>query len=116
MQVGITLPMSFSRCAQLYASIQRLNEVLQSEELKRIDEDITETPAVLLKDASFCLGDKYILRGISMNISKPGLTVVTGSVGSGKSSLLKVILKDYPNSEGKNCLINALYKTLCVNI
>lgn len=102
MQFGFALPGNFSRAAQLYASIIRLNMVLQAEELKKTDEETTEKPSVLLKDASFSLSKKDILKGISLNVTKNGLTVVTGPVGSGKSSLLKVILQDFhPVSEGE---------------
>lgn len=102
MQFGFSLPMNFSRTAQLYASLLRLNNVLQAEELNKTDDKTTEKPSVVMKEVSFRLANKDILEGISMNISNPGLTVVTGSVGSGKSSLLKVILHDYhPVSKGE---------------
>lgn len=100
-QFGISLPLSFSRTAQLYASLVRLDKVLQGDELSKTDDDIAEKPLVMMKDASFSLEDKHILDGISMNVSNSGLTLVTGLVGSGKSSLLKVILQDYPVSQGK---------------
>lgn len=103
LQFGMSLPSNFSKSAQLYASLLRLNEVLRADELKNtIDEELVEKPTVLLKDVSFRFGEKEILKGITVNINNPGLTVVTGSVGSGKSSLLKVMLQDYqPISEGK---------------
>lgn len=102
MQFGISLPINFSKTAQLYASLIRLNKVLQAEELKKSDDESTEKPLILLKEVSFRLSNKDILEGISVNISNFGLTVVTGPVGSGKSSVLKVILQDYnPISKGK---------------
>lgn len=102
MQFGLSLPINFSKTAQLYASLIRLNKVLQAEELKKSDDETTEKPLILLKEVSFRLSNKDILEGVSINISNSGLTVVTGPVGSGKSSLLKVILQDYnPVSKGK---------------
>lgn len=101
-QFGHSLPINFSKTAQLYASLFRLNKVLQAEELHKTDDESTEKPLVLMKDASFGLGNKDILKGVSINITKPGLTVVTGPVGSGKTSLLKIILQDYnPVTDGK---------------
>lgn len=102
MQFGFSLPINFSRTAQLYASFQRLNKVLQCDELKKSTDTATEKSVVSIENMTFRLGNKTILNGISMNVNYPGLTVVTGPVGSGKSSLLKIILQDYqPISEGK---------------
>lgn len=99
--IGLSLPINFSRTAQLYASLLRLNKVLQADELKETEDEITEKPSILMKDTSFRLENKHILKGISLKITNPGLTLVTGAVGSGKSSLLKIILHDYqPVSEG----------------
>lgn len=92
---GMGLPLSFSKIAQLYVSLQRFNKVLVAEELPQTEEDISEWPSVVMKEASFSVGNKEILRGVSMNVTNSELTVVTGSVASGKSSLLKVILGDY---------------------
>lgn len=101
-EVGFALPGNLSRIASIYASIERLNNVLQSEELDISNFEHSEKPAILLKDVSFKVREKEILEDICLNITKPGLTVVTGPVGSGKSSLLKVILKEYqPVSDGR---------------
>lgn len=106
MQFGVAVPNAFVRIAQIIVSIQRLNKVLQADELERPEDESTEKPIVLMKDVGFKLGNKDILSGITMNIFNPGLTVVTGPVGAGKSSLLRVILKDYyPVSEGQYLLM-----------
>lgn len=101
-QFGFALPLNFSRIAQLYASLSRINKVLKAEEVNKTLDDNAENPMVALKSVSFRLANKDILKNISMNIPKPGLTVVSGTVGSGKSSLLKIILQDYPVSEGES--------------
>lgn len=44
--------------------------------------------------------DQEILKNISTELH-PGLTVVTGPLGCGKSSLLKLFLNDFPITEGK---------------
>lgn len=102
MQFGISLPINFSKTAQLYASLQRLNKVLQAEELMKRNEGLSkEKPSISLKDVGIMLGNKDVLDSISFNIANSGLTVITGPVGSGKSSLLKAILRDYsPLSKG----------------
>lgn len=99
---GSVLPANFTKSAQFYASVVRLNKVLQAEELVKFDNEFSEKPAVFMKNVLFEMENRQILRNVSMSITYPGLNVVTGSVGSGKSSLLRIILKDYqPLKEGK---------------
>lgn len=99
---GSVLPANFTKSAQFYASVVRLNKVLQAEELVKFDNEFAEMPVVFVKNVLFEMENREILRNVSMSITYPGLNVVTGSVGSGKSSLLKIILRDYqPLKEGK---------------
>lgn len=108
-QFGFALPNYFSKIVQLSASLFRLENVLQAEELKRSEENCygDGEPLVLLKDVCYSLNNEEILKGVSLHVSDPGLYVITGPVGSGKSSLLKVILLEYhPVTEGKNIYIN----------
>lgn len=107
-QYGLSLPLYFSRISQLLASFQRLDEVLQANEMNKPQEKYNENekPCIILEDVSVSLMNNELLKGITVNISSPGLHVITGSVGSGKSSLLKVILREYhPVQEGKNMII-----------
>lgn len=99
---GSTLPKNFSKVAQFCACVKRLDDVFNGEEMEKFASERTPKPTVSLSSVCFNAGNKQILKDISMDISRPGLVVVTGSVGSGKSSLLKVILKDYqPINRGK---------------
>lgn len=99
---GSTLPANFTKTAQLYACIIRLNEVLQADEITKCDTEYYEKPSIILENVCYHIGNKTILNGITMSITNPGLTIVTGPVGSGKSSLLKIILRDYqPLMKGK---------------
>lgn len=104
---GSTLPANFTKTAQFWASAVRLNKLLQAEELRKYEYVYEEKPSVVLRDISFQLGARDILSDISLQITSPGLTVVTGSVGSGKSTLLKVILRDYQPLKGGK-IINSL--------
>lgn len=100
---GSTLPNNFLKSVQFYASVIRLDEILKTEEIERFDSEYVEKPSVELNKVSFDMRNMAILKDISMNINYPGLYIVTGSVGCGKTSLLKVILRDYqPLKNGKN--------------
>lgn len=97
--IGHTISDGMSRMAELSASLDRINKVLRSEELKETTETYTNNPAIFMKGAKVCIKEKLILERITLTIQK-GLTVVTGQLGCGKSSLIKAILQDYPLSEG----------------
>lgn len=101
-QFGMLMPVYFMKIVELFATMERLNKMLQKGELQKIVREPYGKPTVSLQNVSIRLGDKTVLNGVSVNSFEPGLTIVTGPVGSGKSSLLKTILQEYnPISEGK---------------
>ncbi|XP_018569050.1 probable multidrug resistance-associated protein lethal(2)03659 [Anoplophora glabripennis] len=97
--IGHTVSDGMSRMAELSASLDRINRVLRAEELKEATETNVEDPTVFLKNARVCIKDKTVLENITVSLQK-GLTVITGPLGCGKSSLVKTILQDYPLSGG----------------
>lgn len=97
--IGHTISDGMSRMAELSASLDRINSVLRAEELSETTETCIGNPTVFMKDAKVVIKEKMILEHITLTFQK-GLTVVTGQLGSGKSSLIKAILQDYPLSEG----------------
>ncbi|KAH8697489.1 P-loop containing nucleoside triphosphate hydrolase protein [Talaromyces proteolyticus] len=52
--------------------------------------------------------DKFVLRNVSTRVSKSSLTMVVGSVGSGKSTLCKALLGEIPFSQGSVVLSTRL--------
>ncbi|XP_076270743.1 putative multidrug resistance-associated protein lethal(2)03659 isoform X2 [Rhynchophorus ferrugineus] len=109
--VGISIPLGLTNCAEFYASLTRVSRVLHIEEhyVSSSDGDMTKGKAkVEFKDVSVSIGKENILKNISISINNPGLYIVTGLVGSGKSSLLKAILRDYPTSKGTITLCGSI--------
>lgn len=100
MAFGRTLPLNFSRTAQFFASLMRLDKTLRADELEKTSSECVDKPSIMLRGVTLRLNNKTVLDGITVSVSEPGLTVVTGPVGSGKSSLLKVILREY-EAEGE---------------
>ncbi|KAL1506389.1 hypothetical protein ABEB36_005762 [Hypothenemus hampei] len=98
--VAMLIPVGLGRGAELYASTHRINKILNSEELDNNNKNDYVKPKVVLSGACVSIKGKDILKNISLKL-QPGLTIVTGPLGSGKSSLLKLFLKDYPISQGK---------------
>lgn len=99
--LGILIPYGMGRFAEFYSSVVRIDKVLKAEELRpkmNSDEHISK-PMIEVKDAVVHIRDTEILKGVSFKTDS-GLTLVTGTVGSGKSSLLKAMLQDYPLTSG----------------
>ncbi|KAJ8931651.1 hypothetical protein NQ314_015403 [Rhamnusium bicolor] len=92
---GYSIPLNTTRAAEFRAAFIRLNKLLHAEEIIVIRENGYNKPLLELNGVKVKIRDKDILENISMKIDKPGLTLVTGTIGSGKSSLLKTILRDY---------------------
>ncbi|XP_066158997.1 probable multidrug resistance-associated protein lethal(2)03659 [Euwallacea fornicatus] len=101
--VGIIIPLGLTQMAEFYASLSRVSKMLHIEEHYNpaINTSLIKDKAKIdLRDVSVSVGKDNILKNISLNVNRPGLNVVTGLVGSGKSSLLKTILRDYVTTKG----------------
>lgn len=100
--LGTLIPWGMAQAADLYASVVRINRVLVAEELQHIEgtyEKMSD-PFVEMENSTVHINSHEILKDISFR-AESGLTVITGNVGSGKSSFLKAILQDYPLTSGK---------------
>lgn len=80
----------------MLAALSRLNHILLAEELEKIqDEDDAypvKNPKIEVKNILVKIKEKTAINGITLSF-EPGLTIVTGHLGCGKSSLLKTILR-----------------------
>ncbi|XP_060521468.1 probable multidrug resistance-associated protein lethal(2)03659 [Cylas formicarius] len=96
----ILIPFGLGGGAELLASSSRINKILQCKELAREDHRDYDEPKLKVSNVTVKIGKKEILKNVSTEI-KPGLTVVTGPLGCGKSALIKLFLKDYTIDSGK---------------
>ncbi|XP_023311188.1 probable multidrug resistance-associated protein lethal(2)03659 [Anoplophora glabripennis] len=99
--LGIIIPFGMGRAAELYSAVVRINRVIKAEELppKKGTDEPTLKPLIELKNGTVHINKHTVLKDVTFRTDS-GLTLVTGTVGSGKSSLLKTILQDYPLTSG----------------
>ncbi|CAG9768732.1 unnamed protein product [Ceutorhynchus assimilis] len=98
--VTFSIPMGISNTADLLASFKRIQSFLELEEVH--DQVFTETkrPNIRLNNVKVVINQQEVLKSVSLELSN-GLLLVTGSVRSGKTILLKTILKEYPVKSGQ---------------
>ncbi len=88
------------------ASLKRINELLQEKPVDKFQgflvlpsEDINNK--LEIKNLSFSYDHKKILKDVNLIANPKETILITGHTASGKSTLLKLILKQYPYQEGE---------------
>jgi len=89
-------------------SIDRIAEVLSTEELLTIKERTLETgkKGISFEDVDFYYpgSRRAVLAGINFCLLRGETKAMIGSTGSGKSTILKLLLRDYDAYRGQICL------------
>lgn len=101
--ISTDIPLLLSTLAEMRSSIRRIQEVLMAKEVNTVGGDSIITvkePSITLENICIKLVGKSILEGVSVEIEK-ALIGMVGSVGSGKTTLFKLILNDLPEYKGK---------------
>ncbi|KAJ8925148.1 hypothetical protein NQ315_001333 [Exocentrus adspersus] len=93
---GWTIPYNTSKAAEFRAALIRLNKLLNTEEVKKLREQNNEKACLELDQVTVKVKSDVILKRVCFKVDSPGLVLVTGAVGSGKSVLLKTMLQEYP--------------------
>ncbi|CAG9762985.1 unnamed protein product [Ceutorhynchus assimilis] len=105
--IGSLLPNGFGLTAEFYASVVRIGRILNMEEhltdpkekYKTLDRILA--PAKLnFQNISLSIDGEAILSDLTLCIDKPGLYMFSGPLGSGKTSILKIILEEYSPTRG----------------
>lgn len=100
MSITMSVSFGFTKIAELAAALTRINTFLQQEELDEVIEKPDDEPQIDIRNVSLSFDEKKVLENINLKIQS-GLNIVTGQLGCGKSSLLKVALKAYPVEQGE---------------
>lgn len=108
-------------------SLERMNEIHSKEDDERLDEKITILPELgdlIAENVTFQYEGPHsppVLRNVNIRIPKGKITAIVGSSGSGKTSLLKLLLGFYQPTEGVvrvgdanlNSIYNRLWRQQC---
>ena len=91
---------------EVIVDLERYREIMDHDNEKKIDgKKLSKITSLKFKNVSFKYDDEYILKDFTFEISKPGLYVIVGENGSGKTTIFNLISKLYTNYEGE-ILIN----------
>lgn len=96
------LPAGIPYLAELEASLTRIRDFLLLDEVTPdhgVIKMYNKTPRVAFENVTVKIHENVILKNIDGEIQQ-GLTILTGNVGSGKSTFLKVILGDAKKETG----------------
>ncbi|XP_050303780.1 probable multidrug resistance-associated protein lethal(2)03659 [Anthonomus grandis grandis] len=110
--IGSYISAGLALTAEFYASVVRIGRVLDIQEKSSnllveryvaVDQENhmnQETPKIELDNISVSFSEERILDCLTISINSPGLYILTGPLGCGKSSVLKVILGEYRVNSG----------------
>ena len=91
---------------EVIVDLERYKKIIDHGSEKKTDgKKLSKVTSLKFKNVSFKYDDEYILKDFSFEISKPGLYVIVGENGSGKTTIFNLINKLYTNYEGE-ILIN----------
>ena len=97
-------------------SIDRIEEVLSTEEILTIKEDSTIPcdGGINFKDIDFYYpgSRRATLRNLNFHLAKGDTKAIIGSTGSGKSTILRLLLRDYDAYHGRICINGNNIQTL----
>lgn len=101
----LILGVSINLFQEALACMERINDILlykpDIEDSKRINENITTIKGEIeLKNLTFSLEDKVILRNINIKFERGKSIGIIGDIGSGKSTLINLIARLYNGPEG----------------
>ncbi|XP_071056450.1 probable multidrug resistance-associated protein lethal(2)03659 [Onthophagus taurus] len=100
--VAVMLPLAIQSGAESLVSIQRIKTFLLLEEkkIKNYQEKSLINNSVEIEKVFAGFNDNIILKNIDLEIPKGSLCVIIGNVGSGKSSILNLLLQEIELKSG----------------
>ncbi|NLM79131.1 MAG: ABC transporter ATP-binding protein [Ruminococcaceae bacterium] len=87
---------------QAFVALNRIQEILDSrqEDYDQGESDVPISGEISFTDVNFGYGSKKVLEGLSFSVKPGTTTAILGATGSGKSSLVHLLLRLYDYQEG----------------
>ncbi|KAF5288561.1 hypothetical protein FQA39_LY15340 [Lamprigera yunnana] len=105
------LPVALTLFGEVNVCLQRINEFLLSDEFESKELEINTEYAVSINNGRASWNqssDKSLFTDLNFNVKLGYLSSIVGPVGCGKSSLLQIILRELPLTEGQLCVNGVL--------
>ncbi|KAF7275910.1 hypothetical protein GWI33_011150, partial [Rhynchophorus ferrugineus] len=102
----VIIPRGISQMSEVRASSKRINDLLLADEVVTTKSSNTENKHPMIHVENIIL-NKQILRE-KIEILEPGITLLCGSNGCGKTTLLNIIMGSSPSQAGKVTCIGAV--------
>ncbi|KAK9870545.1 hypothetical protein WA026_008107 [Henosepilachna vigintioctopunctata] len=104
------IPACIGISAEFISCVRRLELILHADEIEHnphFSPNSISTPIIQFNSADTASADIKILKNLNMKLES-GLNILTGPVGSGKSSLFKAILGEHETVAGKKNVIGSI--------
>ncbi len=102
----------FDRSLKARSSKERLDSVFALQSENSIGEVPTRFEALEFKDADFGYGGALVLKNLNFNIKRGQFTAIIGATAAGKSTIVKLLTKEYDLLNGNIYYNNQDYTTL----
>ena len=96
-----TVVTRFGEMEQSYASARHIFDLLRLEPMEEVTGDLTDVQGnVKFEDVYFAYDEEDVLRGVDFEVKSGESIAFVGSTGSGKSTIINLILKFYSPRQG----------------
>nr|XP_023012684.1 multidrug resistance-associated protein 4-like [Leptinotarsa decemlineata]XP_023012685.1 multidrug resistance-associated protein 4-like [Leptinotarsa decemlineata]XP_023012686.1 multidrug resistance-associated protein 4-like [Leptinotarsa decemlineata] len=101
--LNVAIPTGVTTIAELRTAIDRIEDLMSATVLSTVEnQELLQTkPRIMLKNVTVSIDNTKLLENVSFTVTT-GLTFLGGPTASGKSILLKTILREYDLETGSN--------------
>lgn len=82
-------------------ALNRINNITKNIDIQNKDHEFVQSHDIVIKDLSLNYGNNPVLKNVNLVIKDKDKVLLKGENGSGKSSLIKIIVKEIVNYEGE---------------
>ncbi len=117
----LSIPNYFQKIMSMSGGVERIENIKRivrennEKKYKKINYDFKNFNEIIFDKVNFSLGNKKILENINFKINKNEKLFIFGKSGSGKSTIIKLILSLFNDYDGKILINNKISKNINLN-